>query len=189
MGIGTLGGLFMGGLAALLMGWFGRSFRDPVEIERATGITAQRLGADVPLMISSASPRTILVLPIGEGAQASVVAERLAHTAAARAMRANILDLSSRVNGNGNGANGAESASALIQRLESEGGMLIVQLPGISGDATVAALAEGRTVVLVAPPGPVDRARLGSALDMLRRLNVPCAGVVLSEPLRRGIRA
>ena len=34
---------------------------------------------------------------------------------------------------------------------------------------------------LVAPPGPVDRARLSVALDTLRRLGVPVVGIVMSD--------
>lgn len=180
MGIGTIGGLIAGSIAALLMAWFGRWLRDPIEIERATGVVAQRLDASSPLVISGIAPRTVLLLPLEAGAKTGPVAHRLAHTAAARAVTTQVLDLS--MHGNGNGAGAPESVASLIARHEAETGMLIVQLPGVNSDAAVAAMRENRPVILVAPPGPVNRARLGGALEMLRRLDVPCAGVVISEP-------
>jgi Mrp family chromosome partitioning ATPase len=63
--------------------------------------------------------------------------------------------------------------------------MVVVQLPALTKEATVASLRDNRPVLLVAPPGPVDRTRLASALDMLRRMDVPCAGVVISESTTR----
>ena len=59
--------------------------------------------------------------------------------------------------------------------------MVIACLPELSSDATLAALKETRPVVLVAAPGPVDRTQLAHAVDTLRRLQVPCAGVVISD--------
>jgi uncharacterized protein involved in exopolysaccharide biosynthesis len=189
MGIGLVGGLVSGIFAALMLGWFGRWFRDPVEIERATGVAVQRLTLDAPLLVSGTGARTVLVVPLADGAQVGVVAQRLAHTATTRSLRTHILDLSANTNGNGNGTEAANPA-ALIEKLEAESAMLVVQLPGLASEATVAALHETRSVVLVAPPGRVDRGRLASALDLLRRAGVPCAGVVISEPdSRRTIRA
>jgi tyrosine-protein kinase Etk/Wzc len=184
MVIGTFGGLLAGFIAALFLGWFGRWFRDPLEIERATGIAVQRFESNAPLLISGTVPRSLLVVPLGAGALAGPVVQRLAHTATARALRTNVLDLSAVHNGNG-----AEPNPRAIERLEAEGDMVIVQLPALSAEVTVGALRDNRPVLLVAPPGPVDRAQLASALDMLRRLGAPCAGVVISDQPRRGIRA
>ncbi|HJQ19265.1 MAG TPA: GNVR domain-containing protein, partial [Gemmatimonadaceae bacterium] len=79
MGLGTAGGLFAGVVAALFLGWFGRWLRDPVEIERLTGITAERFQADAPLLVAGAAvPRTVLVVPLDARAQSRGVAERLA---------------------------------------------------------------------------------------------------------------
>lgn len=181
MGIGTVGGFVMGLVAALFLGWFGRWFRDPVEIERATGIAVQRLQSDVPLLINGRGARTLLVAPIAEGAQASTVAQRVAHTATSRAVQTNVLDLSGTSNGTSNPA-------ALIDKLEGESAMLVVQLPDLTGQAAMAALRETRPVLLVAPPGPVDRGKLGGALDLLQRAGVPCAGVVISDAPTRRIR-
>jgi uncharacterized protein involved in exopolysaccharide biosynthesis len=182
LGIGTLGGLVAGMIAALFLGWFGRWFRDPVEIERATGIMVQQFASDAPLLVAG-SGRTVLVVPLAPGAQAGAVAQRLAHTATTRSLATKVLDLS-----NGNGTETGHSA-ALIDKLEAENGMLVVQLPDLAHESTVAALRENRPVLLVAPPGRVDRVQLSSALDLLQRAGVPCAGVVLSENERRGIRA
>ena len=71
----------------------------------------------------------------------------------------------------------------MIDELErrSESGMVIVQMPGLASETTVAALNESRPVLLVAPPGRVDRVQLANAVSTLRHLQVPCAGVVISE--------
>jgi MinD superfamily P-loop ATPase len=157
-----------------------------MEIERATGIAVQRFDAEAPLIISGTAARTFLVAPLALGVKTGPVAQRLAHTATARALRTNILDLSAGTNGNG-----AEAIhpAALIDRVEGEADVVIVQLPALSGDTAWAALRENRPVVLVAPPGPVDRVQLGNALALLRRFGAPCAGVVMSDEPRRGIRA
>jgi Mrp family chromosome partitioning ATPase len=69
--------------------------------------------------------------------------------------------------------------------MEQQNGMTVVQLPALTSDATIAALREDRPVLLVAAPGPVDRSRLAAAVDTLRRLHVPCAGIVMSDGERR----
>lgn len=187
MGVGTAGGLVVGMIVALFLGWFGRWLRDPSEVERLTGISAQRLHASAPLVVGSGAPHTVLVVPLDERADAQAVAERLARTASARSLPVTILDLSGKGAGNGNGRVVGSSGEFLknIDQLEQQQGMLVVQLPTLASDATVAALRETRPVVLVAPPGPVDRVRLAAAVDMLRRLQVPCAGVVMSDRLER----
>ena len=182
MGIGTAGGLVAGIIAALFLGWFGRWLRDPSEIERITGVTAQRLHSGAPLLVAGGSaPRTVLVVPLEERAQAGVVAERLARTASARSVPVRILDLTANGNGKSIPAPTESEIAHQIAALEQEHGMVVVQLPMLSSDTTVAALSETRPVVLVAPPGPVDRTTLTTALDTLRRLQVPCAGIVIGE--------
>ena len=181
MGVGIFGGLFVGTVAALILGWFGRWLRDPLEIERATGLVAQRLSPDTPLLMGgTVSPRTVLVVPINDQARAGLVAERLARTAESRAMNPTVLDLTRTVASNGNGSE-HKAISTVIDQLEQQHGMVVVQLPGLSHEATVAAMRENRPVLLVAPPGRVDRAQLENALQTLRRLQVPVAGIVISE--------
>lgn len=190
MGLGTGGGLVAGLVAALFLSWFGRWLRDPVEIERVTGISAHRYQPDVPLLMAGGmSTRTVLVVPLDERAQLGRVAERLAHTAATRALPVQVVDFTgagSSIGGNGTGHSlNPNDVARQIQQLEEQRAMLVVQLPPLASDATVAALHESRPVVLVAPPGPVDRALLTTALDTLRRMEVPCAGIVIGEPDRR----
>jgi uncharacterized protein involved in exopolysaccharide biosynthesis len=186
MGIGTAGGLVAGMVAALFLGWFGRWLRDPVAIERLTGITAQRYQSDTPLLVTgSNAPRTVLVIPLDDRAQSRGVAERLARTASARSLPVSVLDFS----GNGNGTHPVGADNDIVRQidqLEQQQGVLVVQLPALSSDTTVAALRETRPVVLVASPGPVDRARLTAALDTLRRMEIPVAGIVISEATERG---
>jgi len=189
MGIGTAGGLVMGLIAAMFLGWFGRWLRDPMEIERLTGIAAQRFQPDAPLLVAGASAsRTVLVVPLDDRAESRIVAERLARTASARSLPVSVVDFSG--NGSGNGKGHALTTDNDIARqievLEQQHGMLVVQLPALSSDTTVAALRESRPVVLVAPPGPVDRIRLTAALETLRRMQIPCAGIVISDSPGRG---
>lgn len=178
MGLGAAGGLLAGLVAALFMGWFGRWLRDPEEIERAMGIYAERFEPNAPLLLAgAASARSLLVIPLDAyaRARAASVAERLAHTAQQRAIAAAVLDLS-----NGNGASPTAS-DASLQQAEQRAVMTVAHLPELSNGATLAALRETRPVVLVAAPGPVDRAQLARAVDTLRRLQVPCVGVVISH--------
>lgn len=183
MGIGTAGGLLCGMIAALFLGWFGRWLRDPMEIERAVGVLAQRFEPNVPLMMAAgAGARTVLVVPLDARAQLGNVAERLARTARQRSLQATVVDLtSSHASGNGKAVADVMDVRSMIDRLEQENGVVIVQLPGLASEATVAAMSETRPVLFVAPPGPVDRVRLASAVETLRRLQVPCAGVVISD--------
>ena len=190
MGGGLAAGLLAGLMAALALSWFGRWVRGPAEIERATGIPAQRLLAGAPLLLGAGHPvsRTLLVIPIEDRARAAggVVAQRLLRTATSRSVDATILDLSAdtlRANLNGKGSEtepaSSGGVSAAIEDLEKRYGMVVVQLPGLSSDATAAALREGRPVILVAPADRVDRERLRVAVETLRRLDIPCAGIVV----------
>jgi tyrosine-protein kinase Etk/Wzc len=190
LGIGTGGGLIIGFVAALFMNWFGRWLRDPLEIERLTGIAAERFHADAPLLVAgSGTKRTVLVIPLDPRAESRGVAERLARTAAARVSSVHIIDLTADgLAGNGNGHPGVDAARK-IDGLEAQGGNVIVQLPSLWSETTLAALRENRPVVLVAPPGPVDRNQLTTALDTLRRMQIPCAGIVISESTRPRVRA
>ena len=185
MSLGGAGGLLAGLVAALMLGWFGRWFRDPMEIERAIGISAQRIDPTAPLLVSGAAgARSVLVVPLDARARAEVgtVAQRLMRTAQHRAVQAAVLDMSgAQVDGNGKLALESGQIGATIDKVEHDNTVTIVQLPELSSDVTLAALRENRPVVLVAPPGPVDRARLAHAVDTLRRLQVPIAGVVLSD--------
>lgn len=183
LGLGTAGGLLAGLVAALLVGWFGRWLKDPHDIERALGVSAQRFEPDVPLlMATNGDARTVLVVPLDASANGALVAERLARTAKQRALTATVLDLTAAGNRNGNGAADGAGVNEVIERLERDNAMVVVQLPSLFSDAAVAALHDRRPVLFVAPPGPVDRVRLASAVDTLRRMQVPCAGVVISEP-------
>lgn len=176
LGLGGAGGLLTGLVVALLLGWFGKWLRDPVDIERAVGVSALRFEPNAPLLLAGAGgARSMLVIPLDARARptAGVVAEGLARTARQRAIPATVLDLSAGHSGNGTGV--------ALQEFEQGTDVQIVQLPELTSDVTMAALRDSRPVILVAPPGPVDRTRLAHAVDTLRRLQVPCAGVVISD--------
>lgn len=194
MGIGTMGGLIAGIIAALFLGWFGRWLRDPIDVERALGVNAMRFQPNTPLFVGRApgvaAARTLLVVPLDARAETRLVAEGLARTAMSRALPATVLDLTAGTSGNGAGsvAVAGNGVSRHIEKLEREsadqaGGdaLLVVQLPQLTSETTLAALRDTRPVLLVAPPGPVDRARVSLAVDTLRRLEVPVVGIVMSD--------
>jgi tyrosine-protein kinase Etk/Wzc len=182
--VGLGAGLLVGIVLALLGGTHGRYLEDQYAIERALGVPALRFDARTPLLMSGrASLRTILLIPVESRVETARVAERLAETALARGESATILDLTAPnpVTQLGN------SVGAMIARLEQEHALVIARLPGLSADSTAAVLSESRPVLLVAPSRRINRRELASALDTLRRLEVPCAGVVLSEGERRDV--
>jgi uncharacterized protein involved in exopolysaccharide biosynthesis len=177
-GVGLGAGLVVGILLALVGGSHGRYFEDQYAIERSLGVPALRFDPRTPLLMSGrSSVRTVLLIPVAPGVGTSRVAERLADTALARGETATILDLTSPAPVVPTGAN----IGGMIARLELEHGLVIVRLPGIAANSTAAVLSETRPVLLVAPSRRVNRRELVGALDTLRRLDVPCAGVVLSD--------
>lgn len=183
MGIGTASGLLCGCIAALFLGWFGRWLRDPSEVERAVGVIAQRYEPNAPLLMSGTSgTRTVLVVPLGMGAPVATVAERLERTARQRALSPVVVDFSATSRDQTTLDGGI---NAILERLETEHNAVIVQLPGLGAEATVAALSEARPVLFVAPPGPVDRGHLNGAVNTLRLLKVPCAGVIMNDSATR----
>ncbi|HXT16665.1 MAG TPA: Wzz/FepE/Etk N-terminal domain-containing protein [Gemmatimonadaceae bacterium] len=191
-GFGIGGGLGAGLVAALLLGLLGRWMQDPRQVEQTTGFPALRFDSAIPLFIGTDTAQTILVLPIDPRARAEPVARQIAQTALARSMSATVLDLSSldvaaqplrlsaTSNGNTNGGNGAIDVNASIERLEQEHSLVVVQLPSLGSAATIAALRRSRPVVLVVPERRIDRAELMGAVQTLKRLDMPCAGIVLS---------
>jgi uncharacterized protein involved in exopolysaccharide biosynthesis len=189
MGAGVAGGLFAGLIAALLFGALGRWVQDPRDVERRTGVPALRFDPAMPLLINGVTTRTILVVPIDERAGTGAVARRLAQTAASRSISATVLDLADyksseavpRLSAGNLASVGPIDVAATIDRLEAEYGMVIVRLPGLVTDAAAAALHERRPVLLVAPPTRIDREKLVGAVQLLRRIEVPCAGVVLND--------
>jgi uncharacterized protein involved in exopolysaccharide biosynthesis len=187
MGVGLGGGLLIGAVAALLMGAVGRWMRDPAQLERATGLPAIRFDPATPLLVGGGVDlRTMLVLPIDSRARTGPVARRLVQTALSRAHSATVLDLSSTTGGGEPGGvlpaptGTGLDISSTIERLEREYSFVVVQLPGLACEATVAALRETRPVLIVAPPQRIDRNQLMAAVRTLERLSVPCAGIVLS---------
>lgn len=185
MGLGTAGGVVLGIIAALMMGWFGRWLRDPVEVERVAGITAERFEPNTPLLVGGVTSRTMLIVPLnGNGrSRATQVTEGLARTATARSMNVTILDLTA--GGNGRPETSVQGSIERMERERGDGSLVLVQLPGLSSETTLGAMHATRPVLLVAPPGPVNRTELEAAVGTLRRLDVPCAGVVMSEAERR----
>ena len=175
---GLGGGLLVGLAIAVLVGTLGRWVQDPVTVERATGVPALHFDPQVPLLLGASTARTILVAPLAPSAHVDPVIERLVQTASLRSVTATVLDLS---------AGPMADVDGTIQRLENENGLVVVKLPTITSDTAAAAIRENRAVLLVAPERRVARAQLVSAVQLLKRLEVPCAGVVLHGNGRNGI--
>ena len=103
---------------------------------------------------------------------------RLHHCLPSNAPPTTVLDLS---------AGTVPDVNGTIDRLESEHGLVVVKLPMITSDTAAAAIGENRPVLLVAPERRFARAQLVDAVQMLKRLEVPCAGVVLNSNGRNGV--
>ena len=179
MAAGLGGGLFIGLAIAMFVGMMGRWVQDPATLERTTGAPALRFDPHLPLLLGASTTRTILVAPLGSGNSAYIdpVIARLVETAALRSVSATVLDLS---------AGTVPDVHGTIARLESENGLVVVKLPAITSDTAAAAIGEQRAVLLVAPERRVARAQLADAVQMLRRLDVPLAGVVINGNGRNG---
>jgi len=75
-----------------------------------------------------------------------------------------------------------------LRELEAQFDLVVAVLPGVEAPATVALLAEERSVVLVARAGSVGREALASAAAYFRRMGMEVAGVVLTPDRRRAPR-
>ena len=178
MAAGVGGGLLLGVAIAMFVGMMGRWVQDPATVERATGVPALRFDPHLPLLLGASTTRTILVAPLAESAQLDPIIARLVQTASLRSISATVLDLS---------AGTVPDVRGTIERLENENDLLVVKLPTITSDTAAAAISENRPVLLVAPERRFARAQLVDAVQMLKRLEVPCAGVVLNGNGRNGV--
>jgi len=180
MAAGVGGGLFVGLMIATLVGMMGRWVQDPATVERATGVPALRFDPHLPLLLGASTTRTILVAPLSDRQCAYVdpVIARLVQTASLRSISATVLDLS---------GGAVSDVRGTIERLENENGLVVVKLPTITSDTTAAAIGENRAVLLVAAERRVARAQLVDAVQMLKRLDVPLAGVVIHGNGRNGV--
>lgn len=177
-GVGAGAGLVLGILIALIGGSRSKYFEDPYAIERSLGVPAIRFDPNTPLLMSGrTTARTVLLIPLEPGVSTEGVAGRLEETALARGERSTILDLTRP----SAPAPAGVSLGGVISDLERDHGLVIIRLPHLAAEATAAVLSESRPVLLVAPSRRVNRRELVTALETLRRLDVPCAGVVLSQ--------
>jgi uncharacterized protein involved in exopolysaccharide biosynthesis len=197
---GLSGGLFAGLIAAVLLGILGGRMYDAQDIERRIGLPAVRLERTAPLLVGAPSSRTIIVAPIDARAEARPVAERLVETALSRSITATLLDLSNGhrpavtttapVLTSGNQvAPTTFDPNATIRRLEETHDVVVVQLASLTSHEAGAVLDASRPVILVTPERRITRTGLQNAVDLLRRVGAPCAGVVLHGDDRRSIRA
>lgn len=196
---GLGGGLMLGLFLAAFMGVAGGAMHDPIDVERRTGLPTVRYESTAPLLVSGQVSRTVLVAPINRRAVAKPVADRLVETAMSRSLTATILDLTSYpaplALPSGNGAGQVSTAvgtsfdaNAAIARLEETHDLVVVHLPELTGHAAAAVLSDSRPVLLVAPERRIDQGSMRGAVDLLRRVGAPCAGVVLNGDDRRTLR-
>jgi hypothetical protein len=178
MAAGVGGGLLVGLAIAMFVGMMGRWVQDPATVERTTGVPALRFDPHLPLLLGASATRTILVAPLAESAQLDPIVARLVQTASLRSISATVLDLS---------AGTVPDVNGTIARLESENDLVVVKLPTITSDTATAAIGENRPVLLVAPERRFARAQLVDTVQMLKRLEVPCAGVVFNGNGRNGV--
>lgn len=177
-GLGLGVGLLFGLGAALVVGAHGRYLEGAGAIERVLGVPAIRFRPGSPLLMSGReTARTLLLVPIDASASTAAVAARLAETASARGAHVTVIDLSDP----GATIRNTAEGNAEISRAEAAASFVVVRVPGLSSDSTAAVLSHDRPVLLVASAGKVRRRVLTGAIDTLRRLDVPCAGVVLSD--------
>ena len=177
-GLGLGVGLLLGLVAAIVSGSHGKYLDSPGAIERILGVPAVRYLPGSPLLMTGReAARTLLLIPVDSHTSTAQVAARLADTALARGGGASVLDFSEQ----GATAVAGSSANSVIARAEENSSLVVVRLPGLSSESTAAVLSHTRPVLLVAPFDRVKRSVLTAALDTLRRLDVPCAGVVLAE--------
>jgi uncharacterized protein involved in exopolysaccharide biosynthesis len=199
---GVGGGLFVGLIVAVLMGLAGGRMYDAQDVERRTGLAAVTFEQSAPLLVGGMTSRTVLVVPINQRAAAQPVAERLVETAISRSLSATVLDLTNvAVSLAGSREGGAQlltatsgvgngfDANAAIARLEETHDLVIVHLPELSSRVAGAVLSPNRPVLLVAPSRRIERSSLQGAVDLLRRVGAPCAGVVLHGDDRRSLRS
>ena len=178
-GLGLGVGLLIGLAAAIVSGSHGRYLEGPGAIERVLGVPAVRYLPGSPLLMTGReATRTLLLIPVEARTSTEQVATRLADTSAARGEAATVLDFSRQ----GAVTVAESSPSALIAQAEQTLSFVVVRLPGLSSESTAAVLSHTRPVLLVAPSDRVKRKTLVAALETLRRLDVPCLGVVLAAP-------
>jgi hypothetical protein len=125
----------------------------------------------------------VLVVPVDGGADANAVGARLAATAASRGEQVHFASEFASPNGLDEG--GVRRA---VEALEQNPGFTVVPVPRLSDPRTVALLDDRRVVVLVGRAGQLERRNLVRAVETLRRLDVPFAGVVLQGPTGNGAR-
>ena len=174
LAIGLAVGLLLGLLAALQAAYLGRWIRRPEEIERAAGVPGLLFQPGAPLLLGAlAGNRTILVVPLGRGANTGPVARQLAASAEDREAKVAIANLTL---GDGARVGGAWPA---LRQLEQSHGVVIAPVPGLADPRTAALLEESRPVLFVARSGRLARRDLLAAVETLHRLGIPCSGVVL----------
>jgi tyrosine-protein kinase Etk/Wzc len=179
LALGLAIGLLLGVFAALKAAFLGRWIRRPEDVERAVGLPGVLLEAGAPLLLGGLTEQhAVLVAPLGTDAITAevTVTRQLATAAAERALTVTVADLAAEAPGT------AGEIIRTVRDLETSHAFVIVPLARLDDPGTAALLDGTRPVLFVACPGRLRRAELIGAVATLRRLGVPCAGVVLHKP-------
>jgi uncharacterized protein involved in exopolysaccharide biosynthesis len=217
---GLIGGLFFGAAGAVGAGRLRRQVHSAWEAELATGAPAVMLEDAAPVLLSAPEGgRSVLVLPVGRGANAREVARRVAATASLQGKPVAVAELerggdapvpalallpapegatalAGSVPAERGGVlvyradgNSASSLRDTLAELEPRDALVVGALRELSHPSTVAVLHPSRPVVIAAVAGQVQAAELEAAAGTLARLGVPLLGVALEPRARRGVRS
>lgn len=166
----------LGALAAFLLPVarqrLGRRVTSSAEAERVAGVPAVRFDPSAPLLVGAlGATRGLLVVALDERADAPAVARRLVASLDGRGgVPARLAAM--------NGGGAADVRRTLVER---PGDVVVTALPRFDDDATASLLDRDHAVLLVGTLGTLERERLRHATQVLERLDVPCAGLVLHD--------
>jgi hypothetical protein len=171
--VAALLGLLGGAVWAVVRAAASTRLRTAADVDRASGLPvafdrpgrALLLGADL-------TAGTLLVVPVDHAARAAAaaVANRLVGQAAERGHRVALVDAA------------AQQPAALVAAVagaELAHDLVVALVPAVDDRRAAAVLAPSRTALLVALAGVSRAEALTEAADVVARVGVPCAGVVL----------
>lgn len=212
LALGLIGGLVVGLAGALGSGFFGEKVRDHFEAELAGGVPALALRRGTPLFLAGGEEAaSVLVIPVGDGAQAGMVAQRFAGTAALQGRRVALARWDDRPSAEASSApledvaglpsiredqailsdhpvlvasrsgTGPAEIRDMLSELEQRFTLVVASLPPLESPVTTALLSPPRAAVLTLRAGGARRSQVREAAELLRRLGVTPIGIVLAD--------
>jgi uncharacterized protein involved in exopolysaccharide biosynthesis len=171
--VGGVGGLVLGVALAVIAGVLVPTVARAGDVARAAGVSAIAWDRRGPVVVGGGE--TLLLVPIGSGADTSGVLRATVRPSTGGGVHST-LDLAGQ-------ATDVDEARRALGALESTGAAPVVACPPLDDGRTAAVLSTNRAVLFVARAGGVRRAQVTAATDALRRLDVPCAGIVVHADL------